>query len=133
MSKDPNVPKKPKRFYPLGVRYLEEQKPRPIRVTHFSAIMPQIMAKYGGGRKIGVERFQKVWQEIQDDLFDSLDDQAAYTNHLRLESFRNKTVRIEVEGNTLLQEISFYKNAILQQFQQKLPEENIRFIKFVRK
>ncbi|MBR4976471.1 MAG: hypothetical protein IKY61_05400, partial [Thermoguttaceae bacterium] len=48
---------------------------RPIRATKFGSILPTLVAKYGFGRKIGVERFHNAWNDALATVFraESLD------------------------------------------------------------
>ena len=60
--------------HPLGFNFLSEE--RPIRASKFGAILPTIVAKYGFGRKIGVERLQNAWNDALAAVFraETLDD-----------------------------------------------------------
>lgn len=59
--------------HPLGFNFLSEE--RPIRASKFGAILPTLVAKYGFGRKIGVERFHNAWNDALATVFraESLD------------------------------------------------------------
>ena len=136
--------------HPLGFNFLSEE--RPIRATKFGSILPTLVAKYGFGRKIGVERFHNAWNDALATVFraESLDgwsdwedwsDGAAgfaptsklatYARHARPVAFRGGTLSVCVESRLLCQELSFYLPQILREIQTALPDENVERIKLV--
>lgn len=140
--------------HPLGFNFLSEE--RPIRASKFGAILPTIVAKYGFGRKIGVERFHNAWNDALATVFraeslDGWDDWegwesggswndggnaspsklATYTRHARPVAFRGGTLSVCVESRLLCQELSFYLPQILRELQTALPDENVERIKLV--
>ncbi|MBP3529850.1 MAG: DUF721 domain-containing protein [Thermoguttaceae bacterium] len=139
--------------HPLGFNFLSEE--RPIRASKFGAILPTIVAKYGFGRKIGVERFHNAWNDALATVFraeslDGWDDWesgeswngadagfaptsklAIYSQHARPVVFRGGTLSVCVESRLLCQELSFYLPQILREIQTALPDENVERIKLV--
>jgi hypothetical protein len=142
--------------HPLGFNFLSEE--RPLRASKFGAILPTIVAKYGFGRKIGVERFHNAWNDALATVFraESLDGWndwagwegegseenwnggfastpklATYTRHARPVVFRGGTLSVCVESRLLCQELSFYLPQILREIQTALPDENVERIKLV--
>lgn len=139
--------------HPLGFNFLSEE--RPIRASKFGAILPTIVAKYGFGRKIGVERFHNAWNDALATVFraeslDGWDDWesgeswngadagfaptsklAIYSQHARPVAFRGGTLSVCVESRLLCQELSFYLPQILREIQTALPDENVERIKLV--
>ncbi|MBQ9799223.1 MAG: DUF721 domain-containing protein [Thermoguttaceae bacterium] len=143
--------------HPLGFNFLSEE--RPLRASKFGAILPTIVAKYGFGRKIGVERFHNAWNDALATVFraESLDawndweswesgenwsdggaagfdpasKLATYTRHARPVAFRGGTLSVCVESRLLCQELSFYLPQILREIQTALPDENVERIKLV--
>jgi len=120
--------------HPLGFQYMSEE--RPLTVSRFSDILPGLVARYGLGRKLGVEKYQRTWEQILSKLT-AANRQYPPGEKLRELSrpiaFRNGTVRIEVEGNILFQELGFQRTWILSEFQRALPEEKIKQIRFTLK
>ena len=125
--------------HPLGYNYIPEG--RPIRATTFAAILPSVIAKYGLGRKLGVERFQTAWHESlaevfgasrsQDHEVDGGDQYALFTRHTRLLTFRGGVLRVAVASNLLYQELQFQLADLLRAMRARLPNENIKQIKIV--
>lgn len=136
--------------HPLGFNFLSEE--RPIRATKFGSILPTLVAKYGFGRKIGVERFHNAWNDALATVFraesldgwndwedwndggagfDSPSKLATYTQHARPVAFRGGTLSVCVESRLLCQELSFYLPQILREIQTTLPDENVERIKLV--
>ncbi|MDO5581356.1 MAG: DUF721 domain-containing protein [Planctomycetia bacterium] len=114
--------------HPFGISWMDER--RPCEYTPFSSIVPRMFAKFGIGRRLGIERFQKAWEEIRIDFLHPLFPDIKLDKKIRLSSFRGGTVSFEIKNHALYQELNFYKKEILSRFQQKIPEENIKEIKF---
>ena len=128
--------------HPLGYRFLSDE--RPIRASRFGAIIPSVMAKYGLGRRIGVERFHEAWRGALETVFGGPTDEFApeldggasdklqtYLQYARPVSFRSGTLRVEIASNLLYQELQFYLSQILQEIRRRLPDENIQSIKLI--
>ncbi len=138
--------------HPLGFNFLSEE--RPIRAVKFGAILPTIVAKYGVGRKLGVERFHKAWNDALAAVFraetdagwDDWDDAwaldgsnagaassklATYSKHAVPVAFRGGALSVRVASNLLCQELRFYLPQILREIQTALPDENVEKIKLV--
>lgn len=133
--------------HPLGYRFLSDE--RPLRATRFDALLPGIVAKYGLGRKINADRFQKAWcdalkrafaeqEEFYEDAQEDWNDDAPnklemFLKYARAVSFRGGVLRVEVVSNLFLQELQFYQIPILHELRQLLPNDKIDKIKFVAK
>lgn len=138
--------------HPLGFNFLSEE--RPIRASRFGAILPTIVAKYGFGRKLGVERFHKAWNDALAAVFraetdpgwDDWDDAwaidgsnagaaasklATYSKYAVPVAFRGGALTVRVASNLLCQELRFYLPQILHEIQTTLPDENVEKIKLV--
>jgi hypothetical protein len=157
---NPNGPKRPKKPnsrsakkkdpfarppHPLGYQFLSDE--RPVRATKFSSVLPSIIAKYGLGRRLSVERFQNAWREALQVVFDDslvddfdyadLEDEQipskleTYMKYARPVSFRSATLRVEIASNLLYQELQFYLGDILKEMRLRLPDENIEKIKLL--
>ncbi|MGI6402058.1 MAG: DUF721 domain-containing protein [Thermoguttaceae bacterium] len=127
---------------PLGYNYLEERAR--INATQFSSIIPSVIARYGIGRKLGVERFLEAWNATLEAVFGD-DDFVAYDDfdeavpsrletirrHSRLASFRGGVLRIEVVSSLLAGELHFQAPQLLKELRKRLPYENLDQIKFV--
>lgn len=133
--------------HPLGYRFLEEKPP--LRATPFASIIPAVSAKYGFGRRLGVERFLAAWQgaleavfgadDFGDSGYDGFDDYGGSAPG-RLETFRKfsrpgalrgGTLRVEVASNLLANELQFQLPTLLAQLRARLPNEKIDQIKIV--
>jgi len=129
---------------PLGKTHLAEE--RPIRATRFASLLPAVYAKYGIGRKLGVERFLDAWRESlaavfsdggAETCFDARDEDkpqvfdraATFATCARPTSFRGGVLRVELNSNLLLQEFHFHLPTLLREMQRRLPDEKIRQIK----
>jgi len=126
---------------PLGYRALTEE--RPLRASRFGSVLPSIAAKYGLGRKLGVERFNAAWRDALATVFDAdsfMDfgesdgsegpsKLETYAKYARPVAFRGGVLRIELASNLLLQELQFYLASLLRELQTRLPEEKIEKIK----
>ncbi|MBQ9872972.1 MAG: DUF721 domain-containing protein [Thermoguttaceae bacterium] len=134
--------------HPLGFQFLSEE--RPIRASKFGAILPSVMAKYGLGRKLAVERINAAWREslrvVLTGAFDSdfsvdLDDEnlpsddklATFERNARPVSLRGGALRVEVVSSILCQELRFHLEPILRELRRRLPEEKIEKIKLIAK
>ena len=110
--------------HPLGYRFLSDE--RPIRASRFGSIIPSVMAKYGLGRRIGVERFHEAWRGALETVFGGPDDEFApeldggasdklqtYLQYARPVSFRSGTLRVEDQnGNDMQIEQLTYDRAL---------------------
>lgn len=129
--------------HPLGFNFLSEE--RPIRAARFGSVIPSVMAKYGFGRRLGVERFAAAWRaaletvlaadeydayepEFDDDTPSKLD---TFLKYARPVSFRGGVLRVEIASNLLYQEMQFCIGGVLQELRRRLPEEDVRSIKLV--
>ena len=142
---------------PLGYRYLPEGPVRHPPKT-FSALLPDLIAKYGLGRKLSIAKFQETFDAILDELFPESSGKDAEKGgggedfsssemdlwdgggfglidkkSFRLVGFKAGTIQIEVSDAPLLSELSFFEGEILQKFQEALPEEKIRKIRLTLK
>lgn len=102
---------------------------RPCEYSPFSSIVPKMFAKFGIGRRLGIERFQRAWEEIRVDFLHPLFPDIELDEKIHLSSFRGGTICLEIKNHALYQEMNFYKKELLLRFQKLIPEENIREIK----
>ncbi|MDO5565429.1 MAG: hypothetical protein Q4G59_02145 [Planctomycetia bacterium] len=117
------------RFHPLGFWYEDEGR-EPARPTSFSSMIPAIMALYGAGRRLGVERFCEVWSEIYKQAIPRVYEQDRDGDLLQITSFRGGVVRVEVANNLILQEVLFSRQEVIRLFRERLPEEKITDVRF---
>lgn len=115
----------------FGYRRLAEGKPRskPVPIKN---ILPQILAKYGGARRLSVERFQENFKAILTDLFPGGEGDAGFYdgNSWRLVGFRSGVLQVRVANAPLQSEFAFYKGEILRRMQEAMPDDKIRDIRF---
>lgn len=128
---------------PLGYNFLDE-RPR-LRATQFGSILPSVIAKYGVGRRLGVERFHEAWQAAVEAVFgaddefgydDGFDDETpgrleTLRKHTRPASFRGGVLRVEVVSNLLANELQFQIPQLLSEMRRRLPNEKIDQIRIV--
>ena len=79
------------------------------------------MARKGFARALGEEAYRSAWQEAVGE------SAAQYT---RTGKLRRGTLEITVANSMLIQEFTFQKGTLLKSLQQKLPDENIRGLRF---
>jgi len=128
--------------HPLGYQFLSEE--RPLRASKVGSVLPSLIARYGLGRKIGVERMQNAWREAlavvftqrsSDEFYQEYDESSGkletFLKYAKPVSFRAGALRVEIVSNLLYQELQFYSNAILKEIQKRLPDENVETIKLV--
>ena len=128
--------------HPLGYQFLSEE--RPLRASKVGSVLPSLVAKYGLGRKIGVERMQNAWREAldvvfaqrsNDEFYQESDEPssklATFLKYAKPVSFRAGALRVEIVSNLLYQELQFYSSAILKEIQKRLPDENVKTIKLI--
>lgn len=138
--------------HPLGFNFMSEE--RPIRASKFDTILPTVIAKYGFGRRLGVERFNAAWRDALTAVFgarneprsadgfddfwadDDFDDGgssklATYLEFARPQTFRGGALTVRIASNLLYQELQFYLPALLKEIQAALPDENVERIKLV--
>ena len=126
---------------PFAANFLSEE--RPIRATKFSSVLPSIIAKYGVGRKLSIERFQTAWSTALERVFGAVDPDAydaetftfdklsLFKKYARVASYRNGTLRIEVASGLLSQELQFNAQELLREIRALLPDETLTSIKIV--
>lgn len=126
---------------PFGFAFLEE-RPR-LRATQFGSILPSVIAKYGIGRRLGVERFVEAWNESLEVVFGGEwedDSERDFDVPSLLETFRAKTkllsfragiLRVEVASNLLANELQFRTPQLLSEMRGRLPNETIERLKLV--
>ncbi len=115
-----------------------------MRASKFRSVLPSIMAKYGLGRKLGVERFNAAWREALTAVFTPVDSYDAYAmgtepqgklelflKYARPVSYRGGVLRIQIASNLLNQELQFHIGELLSEIRERLPEENVQSIRVV--
>ena len=90
--------------------------PRPI-----GDILAELMARKGFARALGEEAYHSAWKEAVGESV------AQYT---RTGKLRRGSLEIIVANSMLIQELTFQKAALLKSLRQKLPDENIRDLRF---
>ena len=125
----------------MAPNFLSEE--RPIKATKFSSVLPSVVAKYGLGRKLSIERFQAAWTTSLERVFGmtdavsydsgefAFDKLALFTKYARLTSYRSGTLRVEVASGLLFQELQFNAQDLLREMRAQLPNENLTSIKIV--
>ncbi len=113
--------------HPLGFTIIDDR--RPTNAVKISSLVPNIFVKYGIGRRLGMARFEKVWEEICSGILLEVASLKKLEERIRLVSFRGGVIRLEVTGYSMLQELTFYRQAILKMFQARLPDEKIREVR----
>ncbi len=104
-----------------------ERRSRPQRIGN---IIPQIIARYGLGRKLSIERYQETFKKSLADLFPQ-DESRFYTDgSYRLIGLRSGILRVCVSDAPLMSEFAFYKGEILRRMREAMPDEKIRDIRF---
>ncbi|MBO7725545.1 MAG: DUF721 domain-containing protein [Thermoguttaceae bacterium] len=116
----------------LGYRRMVEGKPgaRRSRPTPIGNILPQIIARYGLGRKLSSGRFQEAFRNVLTDLFPRDETGFSIDDSYRILGLRGGVLRISVTDAPLMSEFAFYKGEILRRMRLALPEEKIREIRF---
>ena len=114
----------------LGYHRMIEGKPR--HPTHrIGDIIPQILARYGVGRKLSTLRFQAAFSAILSDLFPQEKENGSYTeDSYQIVGLRSGVLQIRVSDAPLLAEFAFYRGEILRRLKKTMPEENIRDVRF---
>ena len=126
---------------PLGFQFLAER--RPARASQFGAILPSIIAKYGLGRKLSVERFHEAWDAALEKVFgveenefssDTLGEEGSsrletFRKYARPATFRGGVLRVEVVSNLLAGELQYSTPELLAELRRLLPHEKIERLK----
>ena len=118
---------------PFGYRRMVEGgKPgeRRSRPTPIGNILPQIIARYGIGRKLSAERFKGTFEKILADLFPRDENGFDTGSSYRILGLRGGILRISVTDAPSMSEFAFYKGEILRRMREELPDEKIRDIRF---
>lgn len=103
------------------------RRSKPIQIGN---ILPQIIARYGLGRKLSADRFSESFRQILADLFPQ-DENGFYTeSSYQILGLRGGVLRISVVDASLMSEFAFYKGEILRRIRLALPEEKINDIRF---
>jgi hypothetical protein len=92
--------------------------PGPQRISN---ILSELMARRGYGRVQSTQAYEEAWRQAAGALA------AQYT---AIGSFRRGTLEVMVANSTLVQELTFQKDAILKSLNELLPEQNIRNLRF---
>ena len=116
----------------LGYRRMVEGKPgaRRSKPIPIGEILPQIVARYGLGRKLSAQRFQEAFRKVLADLFPQGRNGFYTESSYRILGLRGGVLRISVTDAPLMSEFAFYKGEILRRLRLELPEEKIREIRF---
>ncbi len=126
---------------PLGYQFLAER--RPVRASQFGTILPSIIAKYGLGRKISVERFHEAWDAALTTVFGAAENEFSsdafgeegpsrlemFRKYARPANFRGGVLRIEVVSNLLAGELQYSTPELLAELRRLLPHEKIERLK----
>lgn len=115
----------------LGYRFLHEGKPRNWP-SPLADILPSLLAKYGVTRRLAVEKFRDCWDSVRAELLVPAGVSAS-DEDVSLAGFRAGTVSFDVASAPLAMELTFYEAEILRRFQEALPKENIKKIRFHQK
>jgi hypothetical protein len=114
----------------LGYRRMTEGK-RHARPEPLGNIIPQILARYGGGRRLSILRYRETVKTILADLFPQEERGSFYTeDSYRLVGLRSGVLEIHISDAPLLSEFAFYKGEILRRLRKAMPDEKIRDIRF---
>lgn len=138
----------------LGYRRLPDG-PKRSPIMPIGEVLPSLLVRYGVGRQLSARRFRQSWATIFSELFPFSDtpisdtglsdtglspgtklspDTARSPEVLsRVAGLRGGTLTVEVHDAALLQELTFYTANAVRRFQELLPEEKIRKVKFVLK
>lgn len=84
-------------------------------------VLAQLIIRRGYGREIDHEEMEQVWESIV--------GQNMAENSKPKQPYRG-TIEVIVKNSTVLQELSFKKHRLLQDFQEKMPEKTIRDLRF---
>lgn len=115
----------------LGYRFLREG-PLRNRPTPLADLLPSLLAKYGATRRLAVGQFRDCWEKIRAELLAPAGVLCS-DEEIKISGFRGGTVSFEVASAPLAMEMSFYEGQMLRRFQEALPKENIKKIRFVQK
>ena len=127
----------------LGYRRLPDG-PKRSPIMPIGEVLPSLLVRYGVGRQLAARRFRQSWATIFSELFPFSDTPISDTGlspdtarspetFSRVSGLRGGTLTIEVHDAALLQELTFYTANAVRRFQELLPEEKIRKLKFVLK
>ncbi len=100
----------------MAGKYSKPRGPQPI-----GDILAELMARKGFARARGEEAYRVAWQEAVGEPV------AQYT---RTGKLRRGLLEIFVANSMLIQELTFAKAGLLKSINQKLPDENIRDLRF---
>ena len=116
---------------PLGYRFIPERR-RLARPSKLSEILPSILARTGMTRRLAVEKFQQCWKAVRQQILAPrgmvLDDDDTVVS-----GFRGGVISVTVSSASLVMELSFCQREILRYFQNELPDEKIKKIRFVQR
>ena len=90
------------------------------------------MAKYGATRRLAVGQFRDCWETIRAETLIPA-GLLCSDEEIKISGFRAGTVSFEVASAPLAMEMSFYEGEMLRRFQEALPKENIKKIRFIQK
>lgn len=117
----------------LGYRRLPDG-PKRKPILPIGEILPAILTKYGVGRRLAIRRFAESWTTILGEIFPASSETPFPPESTpRVSGFRGGTVTVEVRDAALFQELTFYTADAVRRFQELLPDEKIRAVKFVLK
>jgi predicted nucleic acid-binding Zn ribbon protein len=91
-------------------------RPKPI-----ANILSELMSRRGYGRELSDQQFGEVWRQVAGPQI------AAMTRPGQL---KRGVLEVIVANSTLLQEFTFQKGSLLTQMQQKLPDAQIKDLRF---
>jgi predicted nucleic acid-binding Zn ribbon protein len=84
-------------------------------------VLSELMARHGYGRVQSTEAYDEAWREAAGPLL------AKYT---RLGALRRGTLEVVVANSTLVQELGFRKQELLQALANLLPNDGIKELRF---
>ena len=100
----------------MATKQSKPRGPQPI-----GDILAELMARKGFARERGEEAYKTAWQEAVGRPVDQ------YT---RTGKLRRGLLEVFVANSMLVQELTFQKDGLLKSLQEKLPDENIRGLRF---
>ena len=92
--------------------------PQPQRISN---ILTELMARRGFARVQSTEAYEQVWREAAGPLV------AQYS---QVAALKRGVFEVVVANSTLVQELTFQKEALLQTLIARLPQEKIRSLRF---
>jgi len=102
-------------------KQVEQRRVYRRRLKTASGILGQVMAHRGIAQQQSTTELSETWSQVVGVLF---------AGHTRLGSLKRGVLEVHVANSMISQQLSFKKQNILQQLQERLPNNKIRDLRF---